>query len=507
MRNKKVYMMVVIIGVSMFFSACGKEKNTGKGQSSTKMSTTVESVTSEKEETTDNIEAKRSLDGFYNCTQMDHNFVRVDFEIKTTQEGIKAIFYAQYTEVNMYEYGLVFTGTKLSDDTYEFVSDDIKYNVVWDGKDKLTISGDEFGGTYERSERDGYGEGDYMELDILTFEADENVESGIEIDKTLANAIRSEFGYSEDQILTYQDLENVTYLAPWHQEITSLKGISLLKNLQEIHINNGYIEDISEIAKLKEIRFIDITNCYIKEIPNLSKCSTLESLYLNGNMIEDISPVANVKSLKYVSLDNNFIRSIKPLKNVDFLETLIIDSNCILDYSSIKDSRSLITAYDNGAQGSYEQALELENHVKEIVDSFPKGLSELELEKLVYKYVKDNMYYSEDIKEPSVYGYDAIMNGWGVCGDYSEAFALIANHAGIETYNCSSENHAWNIVKIDGVYYHCDALWDEDVAEWNYFNKSTGYIYNIEDHMHNLRRYPICEVSMSVLEYMDCFER
>ena len=164
-------------------------------------------------------------------------------------------------------------------------------------------------------------------------------------------------------------------------------------------------------------------------------------------------------------------------------------------------------AYDNGAQGSYEQALSLENRVKEIVDTFPKGLSELEIEKLVYKYVKDNMYFTEDIKQPAVYGYNAIMNGWGVCGDYSEAFALIANHAGIETYNCFSDTHAWNIVKIDGVYYHCDALWDENVSEWEYFNKSTGYIYNIDDHMHNLRRYPICEISMSVLEYMDCFDR
>ena len=74
-----------------------------------------------------------------------------------------------------------------------------------------------------------------------------------------------------------------------------------------------------------------------------------------------------------------------------------------------------------------------------------------------------------------------------------------------EAYECGSDTHAWNIVKIDGVYYHCDALWDENVDEWIYFNKSTGYIYNLPDRMHDLRRYPICDVSISVLEYCDCF--
>ncbi|MBQ2745354.1 MAG: leucine-rich repeat domain-containing protein [Lachnospiraceae bacterium] len=349
-------------------------------------------------------------------------------------------------------------------------------------------------------------EDDYMIADAPGFEADKNVESGIEIDSTLASAIRRELGYGANEVLTYSDLERVTYLATWDDVITSIKGISFLTNLEEIHIGSNYISDISEMATLKHIKCIDVSNGYIKEISDFSKCGNLESLYLSGNMIEDVSPIANIPNIKFVDLNCNLIKSIEPLKDAKNLETLCIESNCIIDYNTIKDCTSLIAAYNQGAQGTYEQALEVENRAKEIVASFPDELSELELEKIIYKYVKDNMYYDESPRDGSVYGYDGIMNGRGVCGDYAEMFALLANHAGLDAYCCNSDTHAWNIVKIDGVYYHCDALWDENVVEWAYFNKSTGYMYNQPDHMHDLRRYPICDVSMSVLEYCDSFE-
>ena len=512
MRIRTIAMLACIVVLLM---ACGKDKDSDKINTVDKTLSSAESykVSSEKEketnteENTENVHIEKKLDGFYNCTQMEHSFTRVDFEIKSTEEGYVALFYAQYTTVNDYGEELLCTGVKNGDNTYEFTNDDCKYNVVWDGEDKLTVRGDEFAGIYERGVKDGYGEGDYAETDIMTYEPDENVENGIEIDITLAKVIRTELGYSEEHILTYQDLEGVTYLAAWNQEIASIKGVSLLKNLEEIHINSGDINDISEFASLKNIRFIDITNCYIKEIPDLSTCTKLESLYLASNLITDVTPVTKIKSLKYVDLNNNIIRYISPLKEVESLDMLSIDFNCILDYSSIRDNAELIKAFDNGAQCTFEQALSLENQVKEIVASFPKGLSELELEKIIYRYIKDNMYYDERTKNLAPYGYYGIIKGWGVCGDYSGAFALIANHAGLEAYNCYSETHAWNIVKIDGVYYHCDALWDEDVDEWRYFNRSTGYIYNISDHMHDIARYPICEISMSKLEYLDCINK
>lgn len=346
---------------------------------------------------------------------------------------------------------------------------------------------------------------DYITPDIPRFEADNNVEEGIEIDSTLAIAIRLELGYDNDVKLTCSDLESVTYLASFENPVTSVKGISLLKNLEELHLGRGYVTDISELAQLKNIRYIDITGCYITEIPDFSDCRELESLYLGGNLIEDISPLAAMQSLKYVNLDNNRIKRVESIKNVTSLEMLMIENNCIVDYSTLKENQSIIDAINNGSQGSYEEAVMLENKAKEVVDSLPDNLTELETEIELYKYIMNNMVYDESERPAHSYGYSFLIDGRGVCGDYAEGFCLLANHAGLEAYVCASDTHAWNIVKIDGKYYHCDSLWDDDAVQWNYFNKSTSYIYNVPEHTYDLQRYPICDESMSVLEYCDSF--
>lgn len=335
------------------------------------------------------------------------------------------------------------------------------------------------------------------------YDLDKNVQEGIFLDATLGQAIRGELGYALDETLTYEDLESVTYLAAWDGGITSLAGISLLKNLRELHIGSSTISDISELTELKDIYNIDISWSYICEIPDFSQCDSLESLYLSGNLIKDISPVALIPNLRYADFNSNRITSIEPLKNMDSLESLSIESNCILDYASIEGNKALIGAYNNGAQGSYEQALQLEQQVKEILASFPEADSELELEKQLYNYIRDHMYYDDTTRQCASFGYQGITKGWGVCGEYAEAFALLANHAGLETYVCSSDTHAWNIIKIDGEYYHCDALWDEDVEEWNHFNKSTEYMEGLPDHNFDKKRYPDCPVSMDASEYSD----
>lgn len=340
------------------------------------------------------------------------------------------------------------------------------------------------------------------ESDEPIVELDKNVEEGIMLDASLAYAIRKELGIDENHIITYEELESVTYLAAFDKPVASLKGISLLKNLTEFHVTSGTIDNIEELCQLSNMGFIDISNCYISEIPDLSACTELESLYLIGNKIKDISPVNKIKSLRSLNLDCNFINSIEPIKDLTNLEMLIIEQNCILDYECIKDNASLIEAFNQGAQGSYKQSVKVENKAKEILNAITEGKdSALEKEKAIYKYIIDNMNYDESLRPSGAYAYSGLMENRGVCGDYAEAFCLLANHAGIETYVCSSDTHAWNIVKIDDKYYHCDALWDDNSDEWLYFNKSTDYIMNIEYHEHDLNMYPICEESMKEEEY------
>ena len=494
--------VATILLIVMLLSACGRsdEKNTENDSTDSSKPTLEQTTTSQNEK------EERILDGFYNGIKSEEPFFRVDFEVINKDNGYRAVFYSQYTAADLYECGKVLFGEKVGEKAYQFSNEFETYTVSWDGEDKLHIEGTCFNGDYERGAKDGYGENDYTIPDIAPYAADQNTAHGIEIDSTLASAVRNELGYEKEHCLTLEDLESITSLYIFDEPVTTIKGVSLLKNLCDIRISSGYIEDISELATLENLITIDIANCHIKEIPDLSGCHVLTSLYLSGNMIEDISPIADIPSLRYVSLEGNDIRSIEPLKNVENIEMLAIQSNCILDYATIHDNPALISAIDSGSQSVYAESLDMENRAKQIVASLPDGLNALQTEAAVYQYVMENMVYEEALRPAHAYGYSGLVEGKGVCGDYAEMFCLLANHAGIDAYLCHSDDHAWNIVKIDEKYYHCDPLWDDGMAEWSHFNRSTGYMFHLPSHMYDVRKYPTCNESMSILEYSDYFD-
>lgn len=309
------------------------------------------------------------------------------------------------------------------------------------------------------------------------------------MDPVLHKAICEALGYNADEELTDEDYLSVTSISIFYEDIYSIKGISKLANLTSVSISGGNLTDISELSKLPHIQFIDIYGNLVSEIPDFSHCSELTELHLAGNLIEDIAPLTKADTLKYVDVANNRISSIEPLKDNTTIESLVIDSNCILDYYSISSSQSLIEAIDNGSQATYKNCLETEQMALDVVETFPKGLSELELEKLIYQYVIDNMEYEVVYKDGAALGYYALKDGVGVCGDYADLFCILSNHAGLEAYVCLSETHAWNIVVIDGEKYHCDALWDEGQDDWIYFNLSGEEMGKIEDHFFDEGRY------------------
>lgn len=55
----------------------------------------------------------------------------------------------------------------------------------------------------------------------------------------------------------------------------------------------------------------------------------------------------------------------------------------------------------------------------------------------------------------------------GVCESYTYAFMYMMDRLGIEAKYVSSDamNHAWNLVKLDGEWYHLDITWDDPVPD------------------------------------------
>lgn len=99
--------------------------------------------------------------------------------------------------------------------------------------------------------------------------------------------------------------------------------------------------------------------------------------------------------------------------------------------------------------------------------------------------------YSDTYNAKSHSAYGMLTNGRGVCSAYTLLFDVLCRTAGLQTRIVFSEKtyavtgstfniHCWNMVCVDGVWYHVDVTWDDQPhlgngVVYNYFLKSSDY--------------------------------
>lgn len=58
-----------------------------------------------------------------------------------------------------------------------------------------------------------------------------------------------------------------------------------------------------------------------------------------------------------------------------------------------------------------------------------------------------------------------LIYGLGICGGYSDTMAIFLNKLGIQNYKIANESHVWNLINLDGTWYHLDLTWDDPVLD------------------------------------------
>ncbi|RKD31944.1 transglutaminase domain-containing protein [Thermohalobacter berrensis] len=172
-------------------------------------------------------------------------------------------------------------------------------------------------------------------------------------------------------------------------------------------------------------------------------------------------------------------------------------SNGILKFEYSKD-KSTINKHLNVLKKAKDEI------IREIIKP---DMSDYEKVKAIHDYIINNSKYdsvnynNNTIPPESYSAYGILVKGTGVCEGYAEAFKLIMDDLGIESIIVSgragNQDHAWNIIKLDGEYYHIDLTWDDpvmddgsDVLRYDYFNLSDKQMS--KDHIWNRSKYPSC---------------
>lgn len=103
------------------------------------------------------------------------------------------------------------------------------------------------------------------------------------------------------------------------------------------------------------------------------------------------------------------------------------------------------------------------------------GMSDEQKVKAIHDYLVYNANYvnNGDYKSAESWAYSAegvLVRKEGVCESYAVAFYMLAKIAGLDCHyvvgavETSDADHAWNRVKVDGVWYYIDCTWDDPVG-------------------------------------------
>ena len=137
---------------------------------------------------------------------------------------------------------------------------------------------------------------------------------------------------------------------------------------------------------------------------------------------------------------------------------------------------------------------------QEYLASLPEGASEYEKVKAAYEYIIYHTDYSLDSAQDqniqSVFLYHQ-----SVCAGYARAFKYLLDQAGVwcgvvEGYiSDTGEGHAWNVVRIDGVYSYVDPSWGdptygEDVTDAGRLDIIYDFLSITSEEIQRLRHQP-----------------
>lgn len=172
-------------------------------------------------------------------------------------------------------------------------------------------------------------------------------------------------------------------------------------------------------------------------------------------------------------------------------------------YYQESDHAEMIPEYLFKKQQILEHQKALDSRVKKLARQAEK-LSEKEKEQYIHDFICQNVRYDKLKKAYSHEIIGPLGQGVGVCEGIAKSVKMLCDALGIWCIIALCHNnpekgikyrHMWNVVRIEGKYYHLDATFDnslgkEDVIRYDYFNLSDSQIF--KDHEPVVYKIPAC---------------
>ncbi|MBQ8131940.1 MAG: hypothetical protein IJ193_05560 [Bacilli bacterium] len=168
--------------------------------------------------------------------------------------------------------------------------------------------------------------------------------------------------------------------------------------------------------------------------------------------IDDVKSIA--KSNDILSTINNYVH---PYNSFDLIET------------GCKGDRIYFQIRHKYSDAQIE---EINKKVDEIMDS-TVNMNEIQMDSIrkIHNYIINNTKYDSARADSNIIDYDSdiaygpLLEGYALCGGYTEAMELFLEKLHIKSFRVASEEHIWNAVELNNIWYNLDLTWDDPVVD------------------------------------------
>jgi hypothetical protein len=188
--------------------------------------------------------------------------------------------------------------------------------------------------------------------------------------------------------------------------------------------------------------------------------------------------------------------------------------NIRIRYFTEKASHCTVTPeYRFTISQTHDTLISMSRHCRELVDKY-KQCSDFQKEKAIHDYIAMTVKYKDTEAPYSHEAPGAVLYQIGVCEGIAKAFKYLSDQLGLQSvvvFGASNEQgnecgHAWNLVKVNGVFYHIDTTFDTTISSscirYDYFNLSDA---DIQSSHHWDDELPECPKTFGIYEKMGCY--
>lgn len=132
-------------------------------------------------------------------------------------------------------------------------------------------------------------------------------------------------------------------------------------------------------------------------------------------------------------------------------------------YSVTEAETTVRLQYSPPAEGLFESIRLQEDAAAALLQYIPTELSDFDKALCLHDRLVEHITYNRNASRPNTLA-GALIDRQATCEGYARAYQYLLNRLGLEAlivYGQTEEPHAWNMVRLDGAYYHCDLTWDD----------------------------------------------